>query len=551
MSTTIYRNGTVFTAETGSSPTEAFAVTDGLFAAVGSLTDVRAAVGAVTGDPATNGVAEIDLDGAFVAPGIIDSHTHLTMFGEALGKAQLRDCTSVTEIQERLLAWHEAHPDAPRVLGVSWMFDAIESGRPTAAMLDEIFPDTPVYLDANDLHSVWTNTAGLAELGIDRNTPNPIGGEIARDADGNATGMLYETAGTQFAWDFLSRARTQDDTVRFLEHAFAAYLESGVTGVTDMALSEADVDAIRALIARDGRLPFPITGHRILEPTGDTERDLAAVAQIAALRDLVAASEDARWFRIAGVKFIMDGVIDACTATMRAPYADGSNCDPIWSAESIRPVAEAADAAGLQIAMHAIGDRTSELALDTIEHCIRAGELRPRRHRIEHLESVTDATIERMGELGVTASLQPVHSDPAVLANWKAVLGDERQEQGFPWHKFRQAGVPVTLGTDAPTAPHQALPNLFIALTGGSAITPTLPAYHPERAFSAEEALTALTAGSAYAGEMDQTSGRIRPGLHANFIVLDIDPLTVEPSALLETKVQRTFVLGEERHRAA
>lgn len=551
MSTTIYRNGTVFTAETGSSPAEAFAVTDGLFAAVGSLSDVRAAVGAVTGDPATNGVAEIDLDGAFVAPGIIDSHTHLTMFGEALGKAQLRDCTSIAEIQERLLEWRRAHPDAPRVLGVSWMFDAVEGGRPTAAMLDEVLPDIPVYLDANDLHSVWTNTAGLAELGIDRDTPNPIGGEIARDGNGDATGMLYETAGTQFAWDFLSRATTQEDKVGFLENAFAAYLESGVTGATDMALNESDVDAIRALIARDGRLPFPITAHWILEPSGDTEQDLAGVARVAALRDLLAASEDSRWFRIAGVKFIMDGVIDACTATMRAPYADGSNCEPIWSAERIMPVAAAADAAGLQIAMHAIGDRTSEIALDAIEHCIRVGALRPRRHRIEHLESVTDATIERMGELGVTASMQPVHCDPAVLANWKAMLGDDRQEQGFPWQKFREAGVPITLGTDAPTAPHEALPNLFIALTGGSAITPSLPAYHPERVFTAEEALTALTAGGAYAGEMDQTSGRIRAGLHANFIVLDVDPLTADPSALLEAKVQQTFVLGEESHRAA
>lgn len=550
MSTTIYHNATVFTAEPDASTAEAFAVADGRFAAVGTLSSARASVGAGADDAQAAEIPEVDLGGRFVSPGIIDSHTHLTMFGESLGKVQLRDCKSLDEIRQRLVAAREAAPEAPRVLGVGWLFDAVGDQHPTAALLDAVLPDVPVYLDANDLHSVWVNSAALAELGIDRDTADPVGGEIARDENGDATGMLYETAGTQFAWAFLQNASTPEDHVRFLERAFDAYLEAGVTGTTDMSLNEADVTAIRALIARDGRLPFPITGHWILEPTGDTEQDLAGVANVVALRDIIAADDDARWFRIAGVKFIMDGVIDACTATMRWPYANGANCDPIWTAERILPVAAAADAAGLQIAMHAIGDRTSEIALDTIEHCIRTGELRPRRHRIEHLESVADTTIERMAELGVVASMQPVHCDPAVLDNWKAVLGDERREQGFPWQKFRAAGVPMTLGTDAPTAPHEALPNLYIALTGGSVLTPSLPAYHPERVFTPAEALEALTAGGAYAGEMEHTSGRIRIGLGANFIVLDVNPLDADPGELLETRVRSTFVLGEELHRA-
>ena len=115
---------------------------------------------------------------------------------------------------------------------------------------------------------------------------------------------------------------------------------------------------------------------------------------------------------------------------------------------------------------------TGQGALDVVEHCVRANGPRARRHRIEHLESVSDDTIARMGELGVIASMQPVHCDPAVLDNWKAQLGDDRQERGFPWQKFRAAGVPITLGTDAPTAPHEPLPNLYIALTGGSVRAP-------------------------------------------------------------------------------
>ncbi|PRI11274.1 amidohydrolase [Leucobacter massiliensis] len=546
MPTTIYRNATVFTADAAPFPAvvDAFAVTDGRFSAVGSLDEVRTAVSGA------EALAELDLGGAFVSPGIIDSHSHLTGFGNALSKVQLRDCGSLDEIQQRLLAAREADPEAPRILGISWLFDAIEGGKPTAAMIDEVLPEVPAYLDANDLHSVWVNSAALREMGITRDTPDPIGGEIARDENGDATGMLYETAGTQYAWNFLEAQHTEADTVRALDLAFETYLGVGVTGATEMSLNAPQVAALRAIVARDGRLPFPITAHWIIEPSGDTARDLAAVEGIVRLRDEIAASDAAPWLRIAGVKLIMDGVIDACTATMRAPYANGSNAEPIWNAERVMPVVAAADRAGLQIAMHAIGDRTSEIALDAVEQAIRENGPRPRRHRIEHLESVADTTIARMAELGVTASMQPVHCDPAVLDNWKAMLGDARGEAGFPWHKFREAGVALTLGTDAPTAPHEPLPNLYIALTAGSVLSPELPPYHPERVFTPAEALTALTAGGAYAGEMEDSCGRVSVGLDANFIVLDVNPLEAAPSALLGARVLSTYVRGEEMHRA-
>lgn len=552
MTTTIYRGGTVFTADPSAEHSEplaeAFAVRDGRFLVVGSLTDVRSTVEA--SGAGSSDVTEVDLDGQFVAPGIIDSHTHLVGFGDSLARVQLRDCTSLAEIQERLAAARAADPAAARVLGSGWLFDAIEEGRPTAAMLDAVLSDVPVYLDANDFHSVWVNSAALQELGIDASTLNPVGGEVVRDTNGAATGLLLETAGTQYAWAFLSAQATEEDVIAALDRAFAAYLEAGVTGATEMSLNAAEVAGLRAIVARDGRLPFPVTAHWILEPTGDTERDLAGVAAITALRDEVAAGPESEWLRIAGAKFIMDGTIDACTATMIAPYANGTNAEPIWSAERIMRVAEAADRDGLQIAMHAIGDRTSQIALDVVEHCVRASGPRSRRHRIEHLESVADNTIVRMGELGVVASMQPVHCDPAVLDNWKAQLGDARQELGFPWQKFRAAGVAMTLGTDAPTAPHEALANLYIALTGASVLAPERDPYHPERAFTPAEALTALTAGGAFAGAMDGATGRIRQGLSADFIVLGVNPLEVEPTVLLESRVQRTFVRGEERYRA-
>src|SRR5690606_6735280 len=229
-----------------------------------------------------------------------------------------------------------------------------------------------------------------------------------------------------------------------------------------------------------------------LTATGDRETDLAQIADVVRARDEIAAAYGDRWLRIVGVKFILDGVIDACTAAMRAPYAGGEMPGPVWGPEFALPMAVAADAEGLQLALHAIGDEASTIALDMVQECVRVnGPRADRRPRVEHLEYVADDTIARMAALGVTASMQPVHCDPAVLDNWQAVLGDERAHTGFPWHKFREAGVPLALGTDAPTAPHEVPNNLFIALTAKSALDHSREAYQPQRVFTPADALEA------------------------------------------------------------
>ncbi|MBL3688161.1 amidohydrolase [Leucobacter zeae] len=543
--TTIYRNATVFTGDAGVAPRESFAVHGGRILASGDLASVRLAAGP--------GAVEVDLGGALVTPGIIEGHAHLTMLGEALAKVQLRDAKTVAEVQDRLRAARAAQPDGQHVLGVSWMFDIFAEGeRPTAAMLDAAVSDVPVILDANDLHSVWANTAALEAMGITRDTPDPVGGEIVRDANGDATGFLIETAAVKYAWGHLERVTTDDDRDRYLSATFDAYLATGVTGATDMAMNGSDIAALRRRLERDGRLPFTVDAHWLLTASGDLETDLAEVAEVARIRDEIAEQHGDRWLRIAGVKFIVDGVIDACTATMRAPYADGSEPGPIWEREFALPVAVAADAADLQLALHAIGDEASTIALDMVQECIRVnGPKADRRPRVEHLESVADDTIARMAALGVTASMQPVHCDPAVLDNWQAVLGDERAETGFPWHKFRAAGVPLALGTDAPTAPHFVPDNLFIALTAKSALDPSRDAYHPERVFTPEQALEALTLGTARASRRDHEAGRIASGYRANVVVWDVDAFTDAPERLLGTAAALTLVDGEVAYRRA
>ncbi|KKI22697.1 MULTISPECIES: amidohydrolase [unclassified Leucobacter] len=535
---TIYRNASVFTGDADLAPRESVAVREGRVIAVGDLDAVRLAAGA--------GAEEVDLGGAFVSPGLIEGHSHMLMLGESLDKVQLRDAGSIEEVQRRLAAARAAAPDAPMVLGTSWLFDIFPEGeRPTAAALDAAVADVPVLLDANDLHSVWVNSAALTAMGIDRDTPDPVGGEIVRDANGDATGFLLETAAMKYAWDFLADAATDEDRDRFLAKAFAAYLETGVTGATEMSFGPADLAAYRRTLDRDGRLPFPVNAHWLLTATGDPAADVAQIDEIVRARDELAAAHGDAWLRIVGVKFIMDGVIDACTAAMRAPYANGDLPGPIWDRASALPVAVAADAAGLQLALHAIGDEASAIALDAVQECIRVnGPRTDRRPRVEHLESVADDTIARMAALDVTASMQPVHCDPAILDNWQAVLGDERAHTGFPWHKFREAGVRLALGTDAPTAPHHAPNNLFIALTAKSVLDRSREPYQPQRVFTPADALEALTLGAAAATLREDEVGRIASGARANLVVWDANPLSDAPEALLDTAAVLTLVDG-------
>ncbi|MGC5654221.1 amidohydrolase [Kocuria nitroreducens] len=529
---TLYTHATVFTAD--GADAEAFVAEGDRFLYVGDEAGARRAAGP--------GAAEVHLGGGFVLPGIIDAHTHLLMTGQSLQKVALRDAADLAEIQRRLRRAAEENPHAPRILGTGWLHSALGGAAPTRQLLDDAVPDRPVYLDANDLHSVWVNSAALAELGIEDTTPDPIGGRIGRDpVTGAADGMLLETAAQQIVWPALARAATDADRDAQLESAFQHYLAVGVTGAVDMAVQDDDLAALRRAVQRHGgSLPLRVKGHWLVHRRGNDAQNLAQVARAAQLAEELSGE----WLRICGIKLVVDGVIDSCTAAMKEPYADGSTCEPIWDRESLTPVVVAADAAGLQIALHAIGDEASEIALDALEEAHRLNGPRDRRHRIEHLETVTEAGVRRLAALGVVASVQPVHADPAIQDNWRSVLGDHRVERAFPWTEFLAAGATLAISTDAPTAPHQPLPNLYVATTRKSALDPSLPANLPRYALDLADALCHATRDAAFSCRAEQREGRIRAGHLADFTVLDTDPFAAEAAQLLSNRARLTVVGG-------
>jgi predicted amidohydrolase YtcJ len=481
----------------------------------------------------------LDLEGRLVLPGFIDSHVHLLWLGAGLSSVPLTDAGDLTEIQRRLRGARSSVDGAATVLrGRGWLFDAVD-GEPTAAMLDEAVSDIPVFLDSNDMHSVWVNTAALSAMGLTADTADPAGGRLSRLPDGSPAGMFYERAAHEIAWQYLSSITSDSDREEHIGRALHAFAAAGVTSVVDMGMDE---NGWRALCGyaqrRGGRLPVRVSAHWLVVDTGDATANLAQVQRAAEL-----SAERTPWLELIGIKLVLDGVIDACTAAMLHPYSNGSTGDLLWSPEALLPVLVAADRARLRLALHAIGDRASEMALDTLEDMIELNPPWDRRPRLEHLEVVHENTPARMARLGVTASVQPVHADPAIQPNWRAQLGDDRVERGYPWTSFTAAGARLAFGTDAPTAPHQALVNLHIATTRKSALDPSLPANNPEFAVSVEAALRHATLDSAASFDAHARTGRVQPGMYADLVVLDGDFFA--GAELLSVSVARTIVGGE------
>ncbi|MFI6599511.1 amidohydrolase [Nonomuraea sp. NPDC050536] len=508
---------------------EAMVVADGRIGYVGDAGTARRLAGP--------GVTEVDLGGALVLPGFVDGHAHVLSTGSASHQADLTGAGELAEIQCRIGQWAAAHPDAKRVRAYGWQHAEVPGGRPTRQMLDAVVPDRPVYAQAADFHSIWLNTAALAELGIDASTPDPEGGTIARDPEtGEATGYIDETAMHQLVWPVLDAGVSDADRDEDLRAALRGYRESGVTAAVDMGLDEADLAAM-ARAERAGTLTARLVGHWVIRRHDDALASVARAAELAALHT-------SPWLRVTGIKIMVDGTVDGCTAALGRPYANGSLPGPIWDLDALAPVVAAADAAGLQVAMHAIGDEAIRIAIGAVEHAVRVNGPGPRRHRIEHLEVAEEADIRRLAALGITASMQPVHADPAIQANWRAMLGDERVERGYPWPEMTAAGAPLAFGTDSPTAPYAPLRNMFIAATRRSAFDPGLPANVARYALPLAEAVTHATRDAAWACRAEEQVGRLAAGLLADFVVLDRDVFDLPAEELLRARVLRTVVGG-------
>lgn len=483
-----------------------------------------------------NSGAEVtDLDQQLVVPGLIDAHTHLLFFGLSRKKLDLTDCASLEALRAAISDHAKRNPDIPRILCRGWQQPS--TGRlALATMLDDLDP-RPIYVEALDLHSSWVNTAALRELPLE-NAKDLGPHQVVCDDSGNPSGLFAEAGQVDIVWNFLNAQYTTEEKLDALDDTFKTYVSAGYTGAIDMAMDDNAWDALKLYREKHGSLPIHVAAHWLITPPG-SGASLEEKVDVAIARMRESPASTSPEFCIIGVKLICDGVVDGCTAALSHPYTGHVDIvQPLWPADAMNEVVHRATQAGLQVAIHAIGDAAVTQAINAIAKANTPNG----RHRIEHLELTTPEDAQRLGQLGITASVQPVHSDPAILLDYPKLVGAETFTRAFAYKDFLDGGACVAFGTDAPTAVHLPLPNLYNATTRRSATRPEMEVQTtPHQAFTMAQAFHAATTGAAYSRFADKWTGRLEKELRADFVVLDCE---WEAGRLLEAKTKQTWARG-------
>ena len=538
----ILSGGRVWTADATRPWAEAVAIRGNRVAYVGAAAGVERLRGPKT--------RVLVLDGRLVLPGFNDSHIHLMSGALSLERVDLIEEPNLEAVQARIQAFAAAHPERPWVLGRGWLYGSFPGGLPTKEQLDAVVEDRPAYMDCYDGHTGWANSRALALAGITKETKDPDNGLIVRDPrTGEPTGALEESATTLVE----SRIPRPDDAARYalLLQALDQLGSQGLTSVQDAGYSPAELAADLPLLERaeaEGRLTVRILAAVRMEP-GDVE------APIAEARRLRASHHDAL-LRFGTIKAFVDGVIEAHTAALLEPYSD----DPRfgrgwanWDPQALDAAVVAADRAGLQVYLHAIGDRGVRMALDAHQAALETGGRRDRRGRVEHIETIARADIPRFRSLGVIASMQPLHANPDQnnADVWERNIGQERSARGFAWREIERAGGRLVFGSDWPVVTSDVLRGLYCAVTRKTREGLPPGGWHPELAVSLESALRHYTIDGAYASFEENEKGSLEAGKLADLVVLSRDLFRAPPEALLQTQVLLTVMDGRIVYRAS
>lgn len=485
-----------------------------------------------------------DLGDATVVPGLIDAHAHLMFLGATLMQADLSGATSKAEIIARLQRFAADNPDG-WLLGNGWDQNQwAQTDFPTAADLDAAFPARPVWLGRIDGHAGWANSAALRALAQQPGQRalagrwQPAGGRIVRDARHQPSGVFIDGAMELVRTAIPAPGEAARE--QMLARALRKAVSQGLTGVHDMGVSREDLALMRRF-ADAGRLPLRIDAYA----DGNAE----------ALADLCAHGayrHPGGRLEMQGVKLFMDGALGSRGAALLADYSD----DPhnrgllVTSPDAFDVAVRKADGCGLQVATHAIGDRGNRIALDTYARVLGDGKSRDHRWRIEHAQVVALADIPRFAALGVIASMQPTHATSDM--GWaQDRVGPERIQGAYAWRRMLASGAHLALGSDFPVEQVDPRLGLYAAVTRQDRAGQPPGGWLPDQRLSAAEALRGFTADAAWAGHDDAEVGRLQPGLRADFVVLDRDPLAVPAAQLAELQVRSTWVDGRPVYEAA
>ena len=473
----------------------------------------------------------LDGEGRVMVPGMIDAHVHVMDMGFAALTLDLSDTTSLEHALAKIKAFAEANPGRPWILGRGWNQEKWGLGRfPTAAELDSVVADRPVWLERADNHANWANSLAIQTAGVTAKTADPAGGKVIRDAKGAPAGVFIDNAIALVA-KVVPAPRPEDRDLA-LAKAQEVLLAKGVTAVADMGTKPADWTAFRRA-GDEGRLVIRIMSY------ADSVETL----------ELMAGPEPTGWLyndrlRMGGIKLFIDGALGSRGASLKAPYADdhGTRGLALLSPSQLRNLMSRAAMDNFQTAVHAIGDAANAEVLAAIEELSESYK-GDRRWRIEHAQILDPADIARMGQHGVIASMQPLHQTSDRLMA-EARLGPNRLAGAYPWRSVMAAGGKLAFGSDAPVEPADPWAGMAAAISRTDAAGEPFGGWFPQETVSREAALAGFTADAAYAGFADGRFGRLVPGERADFLLIDRDPLFAAPEALRETKVLQVWIGG-------
>lgn len=528
----VFYNGRIHTMETALPVAEAVAVGAGRIVAVGDSEAILARAG--------KDAARYDLCGMNVLPGLIDAHTHFSGYAVGLEAIDLRGAASPQEIARIVSARAASMGRHEWVLGRGWdQNEWPDPSFPHRRDLDDAAGGRPVLLVRVCGHAALAGTAALERAGIGRDTPDPPGGRIGRDAAGEATGLLIDTAIDLVR--ALIPPPDRADKRRLFAAAARDCLAAGLTGVHEMGIGSETVSLYREMYAA-GELPLRITAYY-----DGGAADLDSVLNAGPLLGAAGGR-----FSLVGVKYFADGSLGARSAALLEEYADdpGNTGLLVTEPERLRKLVHECHSRGFQAAIHAIGDRANRIVLDIFAGLPQEGPSADRRHRIEHAQIVSAPDIARFATLGVVPSMQFIHctSDMAWAA---ARLGAARLGGAYAWRSLLEAGCRIAAGSDFPVEPLDPLPGIYAAVTRATAEGYPAGGWLPGQRLTAHEALRAFTLDAARAAHQEHDRGSIAAGKAADFIVVSTDILNAPPRGILETQVVLTVLGGEVVHRAA
>lgn len=473
----------------------------------------------------------LDGEGRVMIPGMIDAHVHVMDIGFAALTLDLSDTTSLEDALAKIKAFAEANPGRPWIIGRGWNQEKWGLGRfPTAAELDAVVSDRPVWLERADNHANWGNSLAIKTAGVTAKTPDPQGGKIIRDANGAPAGVFVDYA-VQLVGKVVPPPRPEDRDLAFAK-AQEVLLGYGVTAVADMGTKMPDWTTYRR--AGDaGRLQIRIMSYADSFETLET----------------VAGPEPTVWLyddklRMGGIKLYLDGALGSRGASLKAPYHDdpGAKGLPLLTPAQLRNLMSRAAMDSFQTAVHAIGDAANAEVLAAVEE-LSESYTGDRRWRIEHAQIIDPADIARLGKHEVIASMQPLHQTSDRLMA-EARLGPDRLDGAYPWRSVISAGGRLAFGSDAPVEPADPFAGMAAAISRTDAKGEPFGGWFPQETVTREQALAGYTSGAAFAGFAEGRFGRLLPGERADFLLIDRDPLFASPEALRETKVLQVWIGG-------